>query len=228
VSVEQFSNLVVGALAAPVFAASPGDAGSITVVTTSGWPTVAQYRLVVGAGSSREILLVTGPPVAGVVPVLRGQEGTPAGAHPTGTPVANVLTAGALTWLRDGLVGGHAGVPCSVSFRFRGTLSAGMKEHTELPFDCHVEHVTVLAEPSGNAVVDVGSQTYGAFSPTSIGTSICAAAKPTLASATKYQDSTLTGWTRDLLQGRVLGVNIDSVGAITRLVVELQLTRVIN
>lgn len=227
-SAEQFSNLVVGVLAAPVSAASPGDVDSIVVVTTSGWPSVAQYRLVVGAGPSREILLVTGPPAAGVVPVLRGQEGTPAGAHPTGTPVANVLTAGALTWLRDSVVGGHTGVLTAVSFRFRGALTAGLREHTEVPFNCHVEHVTVVAEPSGSAVVDVGSQTYAAFDPTTIGTSICAAAKPTLVAAVKYQDSTLTGWTRDLIQGRMLGVTIDSISTITRLVVELQLTRTIT
>jgi len=93
-----------------------------------------------------------------------------------------------------------------------------------IPFDCTIEMVTLLADQSGNLVVDIWNDTYANFPPT-VADTICAAAKPTLAAADKYQDSTLTGWTTAISAGDILRFNVDSVATITRVTLMLRVRR---
>jgi hypothetical protein len=53
---------------------------------------------------------------------------------------------------------------------------------------------------------------------------ITASAKPTLSTAIKAEDATLTGWTKSIAAGSVVGVNIDSCTTCTRLVLEIEVT----
>lgn len=102
-------------------------------------------------------------------------------------------------------------------------ISAGSKCYVRFPWAGTITKVTTLADVSGSAVVDVWKDTYANYPPT-VADTITASAKPTLSTATKAEDSTLTGWTTSITAGDVFGFNVDSCSTITRLVVEIEVT----
>ena len=73
-------------------------------------------------------------------------------------------------------------------------------------------------------MVDIWKDTYANYPPTGAD-SICASAKPTISSATKSKDSTLTGWTTSVASGDTLRFNVDSITTCQRVVVVLKMTR---
>lgn len=87
-----------------------------------------------------------------------------------------------------------------------------------------IESVTLLADQTGSIVIDIWKDTYANFPPL-VGDSITASAKPTLSSAAKSQDTTLTGWTTSLAAGDVLRFNVDSAATVTRVTVSLKVRR---
>jgi hypothetical protein len=76
------------------------------------------------------------------------------------------------------------------------------------------------AVTSGSIVVDVWKDTYANYPPT-VADTITASAKPTITTATKSEDSTLTGWTTSVAAGDVFGFNVDSVTSLKRVTLEL-------
>jgi len=54
---------------------------------------------------------------------------------------------------------------------------------------------------------------------------ITASAKPTITTAVKSQDSTLTGWTTAITAGDTLRFNVDSITSITRITLSLKITK---
>jgi hypothetical protein len=103
-------------------------------------------------------------------------------------------------------------------------ITTGQKGHLEIPFDCEIQRVTLLADQVGSIVIDIWKDTYANFPPTSAD-SICGGNKPTISSAQKYQDSTLTGWTKTINAGDILAFNVDSVSTITRLTIALKVKK---
>lgn len=103
-------------------------------------------------------------------------------------------------------------------------ISTGTKGSFTVPFACRIDKVTLLADQSGSVVVDIWKDTYTNYKPT-VADTITASAKPTLSSAIKYQDSTLTGWTKTLAANDVLTFNVDSAATITKLTVSLTITK---
>jgi len=99
-------------------------------------------------------------------------------------------------------------------------ITTGQKGHIEVPFDCSIKQVTMLADQSGSIVVDVWKDTYANFAPTDAD-SITASSPPTITTATKSQDAALTGWTTALSDGDVLAFNVDSCTTITRALLTL-------
>lgn len=91
-----------------------------------------------------------------------------------------------------------------------------------VPYNGAITKATILGDVSGSAVVDIKKGTYSAF-PTL--TSICASAKPTLSSAQKAENTSLTGWTTAVAAGDVLSAVVESCAGITRLDVLLEITR---
>lgn len=100
-----------------------------------------------------------------------------------------------------------------------GVLGEGMVD-----FDCIITGVTMLADQSGSAVVDIWKDTYANYPPTN-DDSITASAPPTISTATKSQDTTLSGWTTTIAAGSILRYNLDSATSITRLTVILRVKR---
>ena len=93
-----------------------------------------------------------------------------------------------------------------------------------MPFNCTITGWTLLADQSGSIVIDVWKDSYGNFPPT-VADTIAGTEKPTLASVQKNQDLTLSTWTTGLLQGDVLGFNVDSVTTVTRIALALRVTK---
>lgn len=106
------------------------------------------------------------------------------------------------------------------------TLSTGIAGDIEIPFACTITGVTLLADQSGSIVIDLWKDTYANFPPTDADT-ITASATPTISSATKSTDTTLTGWTTSVSAGDIIRVNIDSVTSITRITLSLKVKRFI-
>jgi len=104
------------------------------------------------------------------------------------------------------------------------TITTGVKLDLEIPFACTINRVTLLADASGSIVIDIWKDVYANFPPT-VADTITASAKPTLTSAQKSQDSTLTGWTTAIVAGDTLRFNVDSVSTVKRVVLSLKVTR---
>lgn len=103
------------------------------------------------------------------------------------------------------------------------TITTGIKGDFLVPVGCTITEVTLLADQSGSIVVDIWKDTYANYPPV-VGDSITASAKPTISSAVKSQDSTLTGWTTSISAGDTLRFNVDSATTIQRVTVILKVT----
>ena len=103
-------------------------------------------------------------------------------------------------------------------------ITTGIKGDLEIPFACTIVRATMLADQSGSIVVDVWKDTYANYPPID-GDSITASAPPTITTATKSQDSTLTGWTKAIATGSTLRFNVDSCTTIERCTLALKVTK---
>jgi len=103
-------------------------------------------------------------------------------------------------------------------------ITTGQKGHLEIPFACTIQAATLLADASGSIVIDIWKDTYANFPPTDVD-SITASAPPTLSSAQKSQDTTLTGWTTAITAGDILAFNVDSVATVTRITLSLKVVK---
>lgn len=91
------------------------------------------------------------------------------------------------------------------------TLGPGIKGPIYVGYNCVITGVVLLSDTaSGSIVIDIWKDTYTNYAPT-IADTIVAAAKPTITSAIKSKDTTLTGWSKTLTADDVLYFNIDSV-----------------
>ncbi len=102
-----------------------------------------------------------------------------------------------------------------------GVISTGIKGDLEIPFACVITAATALADQSGSIVVDIWKDTYANYPPTDAD-SITASAPVTISTATKSQDTTLTGWTTAVAAGSILRFNVDSITSLTRCLVSLK------
>jgi hypothetical protein len=133
-----------------------------------------------------------------------GPRGVPGGIGPTGS---SAPATRAITFAIDG--GGS-------------TLTTGVKADVYVPYAATITANTLLGDQSGSIVLDIKKSTYAGF-PGSL-TSIVASAAPTITTAQKSTDSTLTGWTTGISAGDVLEFSISSVTSLTRLNCTLTVT----
>lgn len=101
-------------------------------------------------------------------------------------------------------------------------ITTGSKGYREIPYACTINSWTILGKESGSCVVDVKRCTYAGFPATS---SIAGSEKPTLSSAQKNQDTSLSTWTTSLSAGDILEFVVDSASTVTRITVSLKVTR---
>lgn len=107
-------------------------------------------------------------------------------------------------------------------------ITTGQKGTLEIPFDCTIDSVELLADRVGSVVVDIYKTTYAAYDASAhpaVADKITGTSKPTITGGTKYTDSTLAGWTKTIAAGAVLAFNIDSTSTIQRLTVTLNVSK---
>lgn len=118
-----------------------------------------------------------------------------------------------------------------VSFIIDGggaAIGTGLKGWLHFDFNWTINGITLLADQTGSIVVDLWKTTYSAYVPGThpvVGDSITGAAVPTISSAAKYQDSTLTGWTTAVNVDDVIAFNVNSATTVQRVSVGLKGTR---
>jgi len=116
----------------------------------------------------------------------------------------------------------------SIEFVIEGggaVITTGVKGDLEIPFACTITQATLLADQSGSIVVNIWKDTYANFPPT-VADKITASAPPTISTATKSQDTTLTGWTTTIAVGDILRFNVDSITTCQRVTLSLKVTRI--
>jgi hypothetical protein len=96
-------------------------------------------------------------------------------------------------------------------------------------FACTITQGTLLADQSGSIVVEIDACSYSSYGPPThpvTGDKISASAPLTISSATKAQDSTLSGWTTAVAAGTVIAFNVTSASTVTKCTVALEVLRV--
>lgn len=130
------------------------------------------------------------------------------------------LSAGSLT-----ATGGAAGQTTGITVDGAGSvITTGVKGFNVVPQGGTITSVTLLSTDASatacSVVFDIWKDTYANYPPV-VGDSITASAKPTLSSANKSRDTTLTGWTTSVTAGDILGYSVDSVTGCTRVTLVL-------
>jgi hypothetical protein len=103
-------------------------------------------------------------------------------------------------------------------------ITTGVKGDIMIPFDCTVQGWDIVADTSGSIVVDIWKDTYANFPPT-VADTVTGTEKPTLSTATKNQDLTLTSWTTAFSRGDWLRYNVDSITTVSRVTVVIRVKR---
>lgn len=120
---------------------------------------------------------------------------------------------------------------CDLEYIFDGggvPITTGLKGFLMVDFACTIQQVTLLANVSCSAVVDIWTTTYANFAPPThpaVGDAITGSAKPTITTAEKAQDATLIGWTTAVAAGTIFGFNVNSNDNATRLTIALKCVR---
>lgn len=102
--------------------------------------------------------------------------------------------------------------------------STGVAGYVSVPYACTISSVTMVADQSGSMVVDIWVDSYANALPDN-SDSITASAPPTLSSAVKSTDTTLTGWDTAIAAGDVIGFNIDSATTVTQVTLTLKVIK---
>ncbi len=99
-------------------------------------------------------------------------------------------------------------------------ISTGIKADLRVPYAGTITGWEIVANASGSIVIDVWKDTYANFPPT-VADTITGTEKPTLSSASKNQDLTLSTWTTSITAGDWLRFNVDSASTVTRVTLSI-------
>lgn len=108
-------------------------------------------------------------------------------------------------------------------------LQPGTFGYLEVPYNCTINSMTLMADQVGACVLDVRRTTAASFSPPthpSAADSITGSDPPTLSSNGFAQDSTLSTWTTSLSKGDIIGVAVISATTVTRVTLSLKVQRI--
>jgi len=100
-------------------------------------------------------------------------------------------------------------------------ITTGIKGDLEVPFNCTIQRVTMLADQTGTIEVDIWVEAYATFPPENGDSITDAGTTPIISAAIKYQDSSLTSWTVALTAGDIIRWNVDQAATIERCTISL-------
>ena len=101
-------------------------------------------------------------------------------------------------------------------------LVTGIAGDVKIDYNCRISSWTLTGDAVGDLVVDIWRSSYDNFPPT-IANTICGGSEPTLATEEKATDHVLLGWQTYIHKGDHLRFNIDSVSALDRATLTLEL-----
>lgn len=169
-----------------------------------------------------------------------GQLGTAAFAPGVLTGTGSKIATAAGTWLSgDCLQAGTAndatdsGAPCGatpnqnlrtirMSFDNGGAALTARSVCRVADFAGVIQQVTLLADQTGSATVDIRTVAYGSYTGLTSASSITASDMPTMSSSLKYQDAQLSGWQTTLKANAAMCFVLANPALITHLDVDLK------
>jgi hypothetical protein len=111
-----------------------------------------------------------------------------------------------------------------VNFEGGGSaLSGTLTRCTHVAYSGTIQGVTLIADQSGNATIDVKTVAYASYTGPASTASIAASAIPALSSAVKFNDTTLTGWTTSLAANTEVCFALSSPATVTWLQATLKI-----
>jgi hypothetical protein len=94
-----------------------------------------------------------------------------------------------------------------------------------VPFNGQIIAVRLVSDQTGSIVIDIWKDSYANFPPVVADTICGAGSKPTLATARKSEDTTLSAWVVSVAAGDWLAFNVDSASAVTQVTLSPTLRR---
>ena len=134
------------------------------------------------------------------------------------------------TWTRlpgQNTVATYGSQTSTIGFIFDGggqPITTGYKGHIKIPFACTILSWELSADQTGSIVIDVWKDVLANF-PLTVGDSITASAKPTLASVAQNSSSVLTDWSTSILANEYLGFKVDSAATVQTVTLILNVTK---
>lgn len=101
-------------------------------------------------------------------------------------------------------------------------LVAGVTGTLDIFQNCTITGIVLTADQTGSVILDLKRTTYSAY-PSGL-VSICGSTPPSLSSAQKALDVSLTGWTTGLNAGDVIQVSVASAATITQLTLAIHVS----
>jgi hypothetical protein len=145
----------------------------------------------------------------------------PAGTYATGTGTADGTNTGdnAINTLYEQAKKGSFGITIDGA----GTvITTGNKGYITIPYSGTITGWQIIANASGNCVIDVWK---AAGTIPTVANTITGTEKPTLTAQQINSDLTLTTWTTAVTAGDIIGFNVDSAGTITRVNLNIFITK---
>ena len=143
---------------------------------------------------------------------------TPRTWSPGETVTASLMNA----HLRDQLNALEAkAIVVQIGNQLAGTIPTGIAAWVEIPVSLEITGWTLLGNAAGSIVIDVWLDSYANHPPT-VADTIAGTEKPTLSSAQKNQDLSLTTWSPDVDAGDVMYFNVDSCTGISQCTLTLR------
>lgn len=103
-------------------------------------------------------------------------------------------------------------------------ITTGLKGYVEWSFNAIITGWTILADQVGSIVVDVWKDSYGNFAPT-VADSIAGLEKPTIVTAIKNQDLSLSSFQTIVTSGDIWAINVDSITNIQKVTVAFRFNK---
>jgi hypothetical protein len=103
-----------------------------------------------------------------------------------------------------------------------GALTGTQDACVDVPFAATITGVTLLSDVAGSATLDVRTVAYASYTGPASVSSIAASAIPALSNATKYQDTTLTGWTTSVPANTVMCFHLTSPATLTWALIDVK------
>jgi len=134
----------------------------------------------------------------------------------TWTPGETVTASIMNTHVRDNITAlANRAIVIGIGSAGGAEITTGVVAYVEIPVALDIQSWTLVSDVSGSLVIDVWLDTYANFPPT-VADTIAGSEKPTLSTAQKNQDLSLSTWTTEIAAGSVLAFNVDSVTTIAQ------------